>query len=85
MRAVESALRAAEEDRWRRNNPEARARAAATVEQLETLLTDLRAKADRAEAAGDAKRLAEARDAIEARESWLEQARLALADFTPTP
>lgn len=83
MQAVESALRTAEEDRWRRSNPEAQARAAATVAQLETLLADLRGKADRAEAAGDAKRLAEAREAIEAREAWLEQARLALADFTP--
>lgn len=83
MRAVESALRTADEERWRRNNPEAHARAAATVAQLEKLLADLRAKAAAAEAAGDDRRLRDAQAAIEAREAWLEQARRALADFTP--
>ena len=83
MRAVETALREAEENRWRNSNPEARARAQATVTQLEASLADLRAKADAASAASDTKRLEEAQAAIEARESWLEQARRALTDFTP--
>ncbi len=83
MRAVETALRAADEERWRRSNPEARARAEATVAQLESLLTDLRDRAAKAEAAGDERRLRDAREAIEAREAWLEQARRALVDYTP--
>ncbi len=83
MRAVESALQAAENERWQRSNPEGRARAEATVTQLESSLADLRAQAAKAEDRGDAKRLREAREAIEARESWLVQARQAVADFTP--
>ena len=83
LRAVETAVREAEQDRWERSNPEARARAAATVAQLESLLVELREEAAAAEAAGDAKRQARAEEAIEARTSWLEQARNALADFTP--
>ncbi len=83
MRAVENAVRAAEEERWQRSNPEARARAEATVGQLESSLADLRARLDKAEAAGDDKRRRSLTEDIEARESWLEQARKALADFTP--
>jgi len=83
MRAVETALRAAEDERWRRSNPEARARAETAVAQLETSLAELRERAQRAEGAGDAKHLADAQQAIEAREAWLAQARRTLADFTP--
>jgi len=83
MRAVEQALREADEERWRRSNPEARARAEATVAQLESTLADLRAVAAKAEAAGDERRLAEAQASIEARESWLEQAKRVRADYTP--
>ncbi|MBA2640636.1 MAG: DUF349 domain-containing protein, partial [Nocardioidaceae bacterium] len=38
LRAVEEAVRRAEDDRWRRSNPEARARAEAAVAQLEASL-----------------------------------------------
>jgi len=82
LRAVETAVREAEQDRWERSNPEAQARAAATVAQLESLLAGLREEAAAAEAAGDAKRQARAEEAIEARTSWLEQAHKALTDFT---
>lgn len=82
MRAVEQALRTAEQERARRDNPEARARAEAVVEQLESGLADLRTKADAAAANGDSRAEAETRAAIEARESWLDQARATLADVT---
>ena len=82
MRAVEQAIRGTEDDRWRRSNPEARARAADTVTQLEASLADLEAKRQKAESAGNATKAKEHADAIEARQSWLDQARKALADFS---
>ena len=81
MKAVEQAVRNAEESQWRRSNPEARARAQATVDQLETSLAKLRGQLERAEAAGDAKGVAAARESIEARESWMAQAQQALQEF----
>ncbi len=82
MRAVEQAIRGVEDDQWRSSNPEARARAADTVAQLEASLAELRTKQEKAEAAGNAKKAADHAAAIEARESWLTEARKALDDFS---
>jgi hypothetical protein len=82
MRRVEQAIRGVEEDAWRRSNPEARARAAATVAQLETSIQDLEQRRDKAVAAGDEKKAAEHTAALEARRSWLEEARKALHEFS---
>ncbi|MGN6130550.1 MAG: DUF349 domain-containing protein [Nocardioidaceae bacterium] len=82
MRKVEQAIRGVEDDRWRRSNPEARARAADTVAQLEASIADLRAKQEKAIAAGNTKKAEEHASAIEARESWLAEARKALEDFS---
>jgi hypothetical protein len=82
MRAVEQAIRGVEDDRWARSNPEARARAADTVAQLEATIADLVAKRDKAQAAGDTRRADEHASAIEARESWLTEARKALHEFS---
>ena len=82
MRAVETAVRDAEQERWRRTNPEARARAEAAVEQLETTIAGLRDKLAKAQAAGDARRVSEHEQAIAAREEWLEQARKALEEYS---
>lgn len=82
MRRVEQAIRGVEEDAWRRSNPEARARAAATVAQLETSIHDLEQRRDKASAAGDEKKVAEHTAALEARRSWLEEARKALHEFS---
>jgi hypothetical protein len=82
MRKVEQAIRGTEDDQWRRSNPEARARAAGTVAQLESLLADLERKRDAAAAAGDSRKVAEHLAAIEARQAWLTQARRALDEFS---
>ncbi|MDF2968250.1 MAG: hypothetical protein K0Q93_2028 [Nocardioidaceae bacterium] len=82
FRAVETAVKQAEENRWRRSNPEARARAEAAVTQLEATLGKLRADAANAEQAGNDRKRAEAEQAIAAREAWLVEARRALADFS---
>lgn len=82
MRRVEQAIRTVEDDAWRRSNPEARARAAATVAQLESSLAALEAKRESAVAAGDDRRAAEHAAAIEARQAWLAQAQRALDEFS---
>jgi hypothetical protein len=82
IRKVEQAIRGVEDDQWRRSNPEARARAADTVSQLESSLAELQAKRDKAVAAGNTKKADEHAAAIEARESWLTEARKALQDFS---
>jgi len=82
MRTVEQAIRGAEDDRWRRSNPEARARAADTVAQLESSLADLQARRDKAVAAGDTRRAEEHAAAMETRQSWLAEARRALDEFS---
>jgi Domain of Unknown Function (DUF349) len=81
IRKVEQAIRGVEDEAWRRSNPEARARAADTVAQLEASIADLRAKQEKAAAAGNEKKASEHAAAIEARESWLAEARKALDEF----
>ena len=82
MRKVETTIRGIEDDQWRRSNPEARARAADTVAQLESSIQDLQDKHDKAAAAGDTKKVSEHAAAIEARKSWLTEAQKALTDFS---
>jgi Domain of Unknown Function (DUF349) len=83
LRRVENAVKSAEDDRWRRSNPEARARAADTVAKLESSLADLEEQRDSAAAKGNDRKVGEAEQAIEARRAWLAEARKALDDFTP--
>lgn len=81
LRAVEQAIREAEQDRWTRSNPQARARAEDAVTQLESTIANLRRRLDRARASGDAREATEIEQALQAREEWLAEARRALADF----
>ena len=53
LRAVEAAVREAEEKEWRRTNPETRARAAGMVGQLEEQIAQLERSLADAEAKGD--------------------------------
>ena len=82
FRKVEQAIRGLEDDQWSRSNPEGRARAADTVAQLESSLDDLQAKHDKAVAAGNTKKGEEHASAIEARKSWLAEAKKVLSEFS---
>ncbi|GAA0930597.1 DUF349 domain-containing protein [Kribbella koreensis] len=82
LRAVEQAVKSAEDEVWNRSNPEARARAEATVKQLQSLITDLEKQAAKHEAQGNTRKATEAREAIAARREWLTQAQNALTDFS---
>lgn len=81
LRAVNDAVRGAEDAQWKRSNPEARARAEETAEALRTSLAKLEKQLAGAEAAGDARKADEARASIAARREWLGEAEKALAEF----
>ena len=82
LRRVEQAVKDAESERWRRSNPEARARAADAVAQLETVIAGLEADLERARAGGNARRVQDIEQSLQARQEWLEQARRALSEFS---
>ena len=81
MRRVEQAVRDAEDKRWKSTNPEVAARAASLASQAEAALEKYRRDLEKAQASGDQRRITKAREALEARESWLKQARAGLAEF----
>jgi hypothetical protein len=81
LRRVEAAVREADDRRWSRSNPEAAARARSLAEQLEAAVASLRADLAKAEASGDAAKVARAREALEAREQLLGQARAGMEEF----
>jgi len=82
LRKVEEAVRSAEESEWRRTNPEARARAEATVGQLRTSIEQLEKRLAKAQTAGRDKDIREAQEALSARQAWLEEAERTLAEFS---
>ena len=82
LRAVDDAVRAAEEAQWERSNPEARARADDTATALRDSIAKLEKQLAKAEAAGDQRKADEARAAIAARHEWLAEAERALTEFT---
>lgn len=81
LRKVEQAVRDQEDAKWKRSNPEVEARAQSMVDQLEQAVAGLEADLEKAKAGGDAKKIEEAQQALDARRTWLDSARGGLADF----
>ena len=82
LRDVERAVADAEQAEWKRTNPEARARAEATVRQLETSIAKFEKELERARALGQQRKIDDAEAALNARREWLAQAQAALDEFT---
>ncbi|MHA7176418.1 DUF349 domain-containing protein [Arthrobacter sp. Sr24] len=82
LRKVEDAVRSAEDDNWRRSDPEAKARTSSALSQLEATIAGLKDDLAAAEKAGDARKVAKATEALAARELWLEQIQKAAEDFS---
>jgi len=80
LRAVETTIRDADQAVWSRGNPEPRARAEGAAAQLETGIAGLEADLASAQAAGNKRKVDEARTALEARRAWLEQVQRAADD-----
>lgn len=81
MRKVEQAIRAVEQDQWRRSDPEKSARAEGLLGQLERAVDDLESDLDRARGAGDERRVRELESSLESRRTLLETARRSAADL----
>jgi hypothetical protein len=73
LRKVEDAVRHAEEENWQRSNPETKARTNSALSQLEAAIAGLQDDLEKAEKAGDERKIKAAREALEARQAWLDQ------------
>lgn len=82
LRAVEQAVRDADSDRWRRTNPEARARAEGALGQLQDSIAGLEDDLAKAQERGDERAVRQAQEALDARRAWLQQVERAAADFS---
>jgi hypothetical protein len=71
LRKIEQALRTREDADWKRNNPETKARANDMTRQLTDAIEKLESELAAAESAGNTAAAAEAREALEARKTWL--------------
>ncbi|UKA47981.1 DUF349 domain-containing protein [Arthrobacter sp. FW305-123] len=81
LRKVEDAVREAEEEKWRRSNPETKARTNSALSQLESAIAGLKEDLEKAEKAGDQRRIKAAREALEARQAWLDQIQRSASDL----
>jgi hypothetical protein len=82
LRKVEESLRHGEQEQWRKTNPEARARAEATVAQFQSSLDKLEADLAKAQTAGDARKVAECEQRIVTTKALLDAAARAAAEFS---
>ncbi|HET9302548.1 MAG TPA: DUF349 domain-containing protein [Propionibacteriaceae bacterium] len=81
LRAVENAIKAAEDERWQRTNPEAKARATDTAAKLEAQIAALEERAAQAQARGDHKAADEAAASAATYREWLAQAQRTASDL----
>ena len=78
---VETAIKEAEAEIWRKTDPAAKARAADVVKQLSDSIANYEKIAAKSEAAGNSKKAKEALESAEARKVWLAEAEKSLAEF----
>lgn len=71
LRKVEQAVRTLDEENWRKNNPETKARTEGLAAQLHESIAKLEAELSDAEASGDAKRIDEASETLRTQREWL--------------
>ncbi|OYN86540.1 DNA repair protein [Parenemella sanctibonifatiensis] len=82
VRALEKGIKEAEDEQWRRTDPEARERAEGTASMLNAQIAKLEKDLASYESRGDDKRAKEARASIETYRSWVDQAEKAAAEFS---
>ena len=72
MRKVEAAVRKLDEDHWNKSNPEKQARSDGLASQLTAAIEKLEKELAAARAAGDARKIKDAEEALAARKIWLD-------------
>ncbi|MCV9993652.1 DUF349 domain-containing protein [Paeniglutamicibacter sp. ZC-3] len=81
LRQVEEAVRSAEDEQWRRSNPETKARSNSMLTQLEEAIAGLEEDLAKAKAKGVESKVKAAQEALDARRLWLETLQKSSADF----
>ena len=71
LRKVETAVRKLDEDHWQTSNPERQQRSDGFLDQLNEAIAKLENELAMAKVGGDAKKVAEAQEALDARKAWL--------------
>ncbi|MDP3207969.1 MAG: DUF349 domain-containing protein, partial [Rhodoglobus sp.] len=71
LRKVETAVRKLDEDHWQTNNPERQQRSDGFLDQLNEAIAKLESELAAAKSGGDAKKVAQAQEALDARKAWL--------------
>jgi len=71
LRKVEAAVRKLEDDSWHATNPERQARSEGLARQLQESIDKLERELEQARASGDARKVAQAQEALDARKLWL--------------
>jgi hypothetical protein len=82
IRRVEQEIRGAEDEQWRRSDPEKSARADDMVSKLESAIAQVEADLEKARAGGNDKKIKELEENLESRRSFLERAKRASADYS---
>jgi len=72
LRKVENAVRKLDEDHWQKSNPEKQARSQGLASQLHDAIARLESELAEAKASGNAKKVTEAEEALNARKIWLD-------------
>jgi hypothetical protein len=72
LKAVEKKVREFESEQWRKSDPATKARTNSVLEQLEASIAKLEAELAAAQASKDARKIDSAKQALEARQAWLE-------------
>jgi len=81
VHAVESIIKEAEAENWRKTDPAAKARASEVVKQLADSIENYEKIAAKSLTAGNTKKASEATESAAARRVWLAEAEKALAEF----
>ena len=81
MRAVEQAVRAVEDERWTRTDPEKSARADDMIGKLEAGISETQARLDKVTAAGDDRLAKDLESELANKQAFLDMARRAAVDF----
>ncbi|MGA8257794.1 MAG: DUF349 domain-containing protein [Nocardioides sp.] len=82
IRAVEQAIRSAEDEVWRKSDPEKSARADDMVTKLEVAIAKVEADLEKARAGGNDKLVKELEENLASRQSFLDMAKKASADYS---
>ena len=82
IRRVEQEIRGVEDEQWRRSDPEKSARADDMVSKLESAIAKVEKDLEKARTAGNEKKVRELEENLASRQSFLEMAKRASADFS---